>query len=74
MITLCKLPSDPAVLLSRTVVCPYCGEAFETEVDLSAGDHDYVEDCRICCRPIVFRIETDAAGALRRVEVRREDD
>ena len=34
------------------VDCPYCGESFETTVDLSGGDQAYVEDCAVCCRPI----------------------
>lgn len=39
-----------------TVHCPYCGEAFETVVDLSAGSAAYVEDCAICCRPIELHL------------------
>ncbi|HJU38930.1 MAG TPA: CPXCG motif-containing cysteine-rich protein [Tahibacter sp.] len=39
--------------------CPYCGEAFETSVDLSAGSQAYVEDCAICCRPIEVRVTVD---------------
>lgn len=47
-----------------TVQCPYCGEAFETSVDLSAGSFSYVEDCQICCQPIDLAGETDENGAL----------
>jgi hypothetical protein len=47
-----------------TVQCPYCGEAFETAVDLSAGSFSYVEDCQVCCQPIELTGETDADGAL----------
>lgn len=39
-----------------SIHCPYCGESFETTVDLSAGDMDYVEDCAICCRPIELHL------------------
>ncbi len=56
------------------VSCPYCGETFETNVDASGGDQEYIEDCQVCCRPIVFRIRTDAAGNLLDVETRRDDD
>lgn len=48
---------DSASLQVRTVQCPYCGEAFETVVDLSGGSTTYIEDCEICCRPIEFRLE-----------------
>jgi hypothetical protein len=47
-----------------TVQCPYCGEAFETAVDLSAGAFSYVEDCQVCCQPIELTGETDEAGGL----------
>ena len=51
----CDAPSAPwpiPMLEPITLHCPYCGEAFETQVDLSAGSQRYVEDCAICCRPI----------------------
>lgn len=53
------------------VHCPYCGEHFETHADCSAGldvdagagvqgrAQEYIEDCQVCCRPIMFRIYTD---------------
>jgi hypothetical protein len=47
-----------------TVDCPYCGEPFETTVDVSAGSFSYVEDCQVCCQPIVMRGEVDESGAL----------
>jgi hypothetical protein len=46
------------------VQCPYCGEAFETAVDLSAGSFSYVEDCQVCCQPIELTGEIDETGAL----------
>lgn len=44
--------------------CPYCGESFETSVDLSAGSQSYVEDCAICCRPIEVRLTVSDDGEL----------
>jgi len=57
-----------------TVECPYCGEAFETPVDCSAGSQSYIEDCEVCCRPIEFRLEVAADGSLLCLDVRRDDD
>jgi hypothetical protein len=57
-----------------SVSCPYCGESFETVVDESGGDQEYIEDCRVCCRPIVFRVTMGVDGGLQRVETRRDDD
>ncbi len=57
---------------SRRLRCPWCGERFEAQIDASGGDADYVEDCPVCCRPIVMHVEVDADGALRDVEGERE--
>ena len=50
-------------LQSRSVRCPYCGETFETVIDLSGGSTSYIEDCHVCCRPIEFRLEVADEGA-----------
>jgi hypothetical protein len=47
-----------------TIECQYCGETFETAVDLSAGSFSYVEDCQVCCQPIELAGAVDDAGAL----------
>jgi len=55
---------------THLVSCPYCGEGFETTVDTSAGNQDYIEDCYVCCQPIEFSIQTDSGGNLINVELR----
>jgi len=55
------------------VHCPYCGEPFETLIDLSAGSATYVEDCQVCCQPIEFSVDVDHAGALESLRVGRGD-
>jgi hypothetical protein len=55
------------------VHCPYCGEPFETLIDLSAGSATYVEDCQVCCQPIDFTVTVDAAGALEKLATTRGD-
>ena len=62
------------MLILDRVDCPYCGEHFDTEIDLSAGNQDYIEDCQVCCRPIVFRIAVDDGYQLNHVKLLREDD
>jgi hypothetical protein len=54
------------------VDCPYCGEPFETTVDVSAGSFSYVEDCQVCCQPIVMTGEVDESGALAEFSATRE--
>ena len=40
--------------------CAACGEWNSTVVDESAGSRQgYVEDCQVCCKPNVLRIEYD---------------
>jgi hypothetical protein len=53
--------------------CPYCGEAITFVIDASAGEQDYVEDCQVCCRPIVLSVTFDTGG-LPEVALRREHD
>ena len=42
--------------------CPYCGEMLELLIDCSVDEQCYVEDCAVCCQPMVVdvRIEEDA--------------
>jgi len=43
--------------------CASCGEWNETSVDESAGSHQsYVEDCQVCCKPNVLRVEYDRSS------------
>lgn len=55
------------------VQCPYCWETIELLVDCSIDDQEYVEDCSVCCRPIVVTAWA-AEGELSSVAVRTEDD
>jgi hypothetical protein len=36
--------------------CPWCGCALVLQIDCSAGDQSYVEDCALCCQPIMIRV------------------
>jgi hypothetical protein len=38
------------------IVCPHCGEAFPLQVDTSQAEQSLIEDCTVCCRPIVLAI------------------
>ena len=43
-----------AELSEKTIACPYCGESISVLVDESVPAQSYVEDCEVCCRPIVL--------------------
>jgi transcription elongation factor Elf1 len=57
-----------------TLTCPYCGESFSTQADLSGGSQRYVEDCAVCCRPIEVSLAIDEDGELRDVHVATDRD
>jgi hypothetical protein len=56
-----------------TVECPYCGEAFDSQADASAGPCIYVEDCQVCCQPIEMELRVDDQGNLAELVARRGD-
>jgi hypothetical protein len=62
---------DP--LQNVTVYCAFCGEPIEVLVDCSIAQQEYVEDCQVCCHPLVMRVAIDDDGCPR-VEVRNEND
>jgi len=69
------------------ISCPYCGEIFNTLVDYSPlltnnelidantnEDYTYLEDCQICCQPILFTPVIDENGLLQNVITRQENE
>jgi hypothetical protein len=55
-----------------TVVCPYCGEPVELLVDGTIAHQQYVEDCEVCCRPMLVTVDATAEEPI--VDVRRENE
>jgi len=56
-------------ITEQSVGCPYCGETITILVDGSLPEQQYIEDCQVCCRPIVFDVsvgpDEDVAVAAR---------
>jgi hypothetical protein len=44
---------------TATVQCPYCWEQIEILIDASVPNQEYVEDCQICCRPILVNVVSE---------------
>jgi hypothetical protein len=43
-----------------SVTCPHCGEPIDTFPDPGGGEaQEYIEDCAVCCRPILFSATMD---------------
>jgi hypothetical protein len=56
-----------------SIVCPYCGEPISVLVDPSIESQRYVEDCEVCCQPMLMDCMVDGDGQVS-VEARRGDD
>ncbi|MCC5860855.1 MAG: CPXCG motif-containing cysteine-rich protein [Gammaproteobacteria bacterium] len=59
-------------LQSARVQCPYCWEMIEVVADCSVPEQEYIEDCSVCCRPIVMTVICED-GELLELAVRSED-
>ena len=35
--------------------CPYCWQAISMVLDPSLRSQEYIEDCEVCCKPILIR-------------------
>jgi len=53
--------------------CPYCGESISLLIDNSIENQEYVEDCQVCCSPILISIEIDHDGNIY-MNTRRENE
>ena len=54
-------------LTEKQLCCPYCGETIRVLIDPEeVGDH-YIEDCQVCCAPILFEISEGVDGMEVRV-------
>lgn len=56
----------------QTITCPYCWESIDITLDLSVDSQQQVEDCSVCCRPIVIRYRAED-GALVELEAEAEN-
>lgn len=71
--TLEPLGNTVSNLQTALIQCPYCWEQIEVVVDCSVRRQEYVEDCSVCCRPIVITAVT-SGGAVVSIEGRSEDE
>lgn len=55
------------------ISCPYCGETMSILVDPTNEEPDYIEDCQVCCRPIIINQLSANDGSIT-IVTRREDD
>lgn len=56
-----------------TITCPYCSASVSLLVDCTGGSQTYVEDCSVCCQPIVVAITLTVDGELDTIEADAEN-
>ncbi len=69
------------MLIDFDISCPYCGEVFNTLIDMStlvdastSEDYTYIEDCQVCCQPILFTPVINSDGTLQNIITRQENE
>ncbi|HKE44776.1 MAG TPA: CPXCG motif-containing cysteine-rich protein [Steroidobacteraceae bacterium] len=62
----------PSLVDTRTIQCPHCGEEIQVVIDATEAEQSYIEDCSVCCRPIMLTI-TAADGEVVDVDASAAD-
>ena len=62
-----------SALESVLIQCPYCWETLDISVDPTVPEQEYVEDCQVCCQPIVLTVQLDE-GRVVSVDTRPENE
>ncbi len=62
-----RLPTNKAEMqpaeMDAYYICDSCGEEIVVPVDVTEGLHqDYVEDCPVCCNPMVLHVDIAEDG------------
>lgn len=68
--------SDPRLVSladSIDIDCPWCGETYQTHVDIGENGQTMVEDCQVCCRPIELTFQISRTSGRVQVDVRRAE-
>ncbi len=60
-------------LTEKSIGCPYCGETIKVLIDSTDMDQQYIEDCQVCCKPIIFLVSESMDGEVS-VNVYSEDE
>jgi hypothetical protein len=41
------------LIQGHDATCPHCWEAITLTLDLSVAEQSYIEDCPVCCKPLI---------------------
>ncbi len=62
------------LLDTHIVSCPYCGESIELTVDTQEANQEYIEDCHVCCQPMVIKLFQNELDQSVYLHCRRDQD
>jgi hypothetical protein len=57
---------------SISISCPYCNEPLIIEPEPLDETIEYIEDCHVCCRPVLITVTYSEEGS--EVAARRENE
>lgn len=58
----------------RKLPCPWCGELNTVMLDVTLEDGEFVEDCAVCCAPILYAVRTELETDCRQIWCRKENE
>jgi hypothetical protein len=47
------------LLQGHDATCPHCWETISLTLDLSVPDQAYIEDCPVCCKPMLVAYSSE---------------
>jgi hypothetical protein len=65
-------PANMNLIEGHDATCPHCWETISVTLDLSVPEQSYVEDCPVCCKPMLVSY-TAADGELSDLSVEATD-
>ena len=60
------------LIQGHQAMCPHCWESITLTLDLSVSEQSYVEDCPVCCKPLIVSY-TAANGEVAEFSVEASD-
>jgi hypothetical protein len=61
-----------SLLQGENVACPHCGESVNLTLDLSVPEQSYIEDCPVCCKPMIVSFSA-VDGEVAEISVEASD-
>jgi hypothetical protein len=60
------------LIQGHNVACPHCWETINLTLDLSIPEQSYIEDCPVCCKPMIVSF-CSVDGELADISVEASD-